>query len=255
MSDEQSLQFDRAEFEQAPSTAQCAECRRTLTGSYFEVNGQTVCEACRYTIESRMAAGSSLGRFARATGAGFVAALLGAALYYAIRELTGYELGLIAIVVGFGVGSAVRWGSNGRGGWKYQTLAIALTYFAIAANYVPTIIAELNKMPDQTTADDASEPPAAATAQPAAATTDTAPAAPAPASGTVAAGAASPVLGLVLVFALALALPFLGGFDNIIGLVIIAIGLYEAWKLNRRTEVTITGPHMIGRPPQAPAGV
>jgi hypothetical protein len=251
MAEDTSLQFDRAEFEQAPTPAQCAECRRTLTSSYYEVNGQTVCEACRYTIESRTTAGSSVGRFARATGAGLAAAFLGAALYYAIRELTGYELGLIAIVVGFGVGTAVRWGSNDRGGWRYQTLAIALTYLSITANYVPSIMSELNSAPEQEASESASAAEPAASTTPVAATPAETPATTEASTTT----AGSPVLAIAIVFVIALALPFLGGVENIIGLIIIGIGLYEAWKLNKRTAIAITGPHMIGRPPQAAAGV
>ena len=53
------------------------------------------------------------------------------------------------------------------------------------------------------------------------------------------------VIAVVLILAIACAAPFLAGFENIIGIVIIGIGLYEAWKLNRRTTVTITGPHAI----------
>ena len=140
MSEGEGLQFDKAEFENAPAHAQCAQCHRDLIGSYYEVEGQTVCEACKYTIESRMTEGSGAGRFVRATGAGLVAAALGAALYYAITAISGYEFGLIAIVVGFGVGTAVRWGSNGRGGKRYQALAMALTYLAIVATYIPPII-------------------------------------------------------------------------------------------------------------------
>ena len=136
MSEGEGLQFERAEFENAPAQAQCAQCHRDLIGSYYEVDGQTVCEACKYTIESRMTDGSGAGRFVRATGAGLVAAALGAALYYAITAISGYEFGLIAIVVGFGVGTAVRWGSNGRGGKRSQALAMALTYLAIVATYV-----------------------------------------------------------------------------------------------------------------------
>jgi len=140
MSEGEALQFERAEFENAPGQAQCAECHRTLAGFYYDVSGQTICEACKYTIEARMAGGSAAGRFARATGAGVVAAALGAAVYYAISAMTGYEFGLIAIVVGFAVGSAVRWGSDGRGGKSYQALAMMLTYLAIVATYIPPII-------------------------------------------------------------------------------------------------------------------
>jgi hypothetical protein len=32
------------------------------------------------------------------------------------------------------------------------------------------------------------------------------------------------------------------------GLFIIAIGVYEAWKINRRLPLTITGPYRVGAP-------
>ena len=44
---------------------------------------------------------------------------------------------------------------------------------------------------------------------------------------------------------LACAAPFLAGVQNVIGIVIIGIGLYEAWKLNRRVPFEITGPHPV----------
>lgn len=43
----------------------------------------------------------------------------------------------------------------------------------------------------------------------------------------------------------AYALPFLGGTQNIIGLFIIAIGLYEAWKLTRALPLHVLGPFPI----------
>ena len=45
--------------------------------------------------------------------------------------------------------------------------------------------------------------------------------------------------------AFACAAPFLSGFQNVIGIVIIAIGVYEAWKLNKRVPLVISGPHAI----------
>jgi hypothetical protein len=246
MSQGEGLQFEKAEFENAPAQAQCAQCHRALIGSYYEVDGQTACEACKYTIESRMTEGSGAGRFVRATGAGLVAAALGAALYYAITAISGYEFGLIAIVVGFGVGSAVRWGSNGRGGKRYQALAMALTYLAIVATYIPPIIQGFREGAAETVAeapvaDDESPSaiPAAAAASPEPA--ETAESAPS--------GEVPTLIAVVLILAIACAAPFLAGFENIIGIVIIGIGLYEAWKLNRRTTVAITGPHAISHLP------
>jgi hypothetical protein len=58
----------------------------------------------------------------------------------------------------------------------------------------------------------------------------------------------------VVAAVLALALPFLAGFKNIFGLVIIAIGLYEAWKINKRVKLDVTGPyHVAFRPSGATA--
>jgi hypothetical protein len=251
MSEGEGLQFEKAEFENAPARAQCAQCNRDLIGSYYEVEGETVCEACKYTIESRMTEGSGAGRFVRATGAGLVAAALGAALYYAITAISGYEFGLIAIVVGFGVGSAVRWGSNGRGGKRYQALAMALTYLAIVATYIPPIIQGFREGAAKTAAVEPVAADGAPSAVPAAAaapseTADTPEGEPT--------GEVPTVIAVVLIFAIACAAPFLAGFENIMGIVIIGIGLYEAWKLNRRTTVTITGPHAISHSSVGTAG-
>lgn len=255
MSEGSDLQFDRAEYENAPGDAQCATCKRALTNHYFDVNGSMVCEACRYTIESQQGGGSPGGRFVRAFGAGLIAAIAGALLYYAIAAVSGYEFGLIAIVVGWGVGAAVKWGSNARGGWLYQSLAMMLTYVAIVSTYIPPMIEgfrsaaaaqEVQGQPTPAASDTSSSSPSgpadSAVAQPAAATTETS-------------KEDGPPLVLAVLFmaGILLAVPFLAGVENIIGIIIIGIGLYEAWKLNRRQVLTITGPHTIARTPAAPA--
>jgi len=51
-----------------------------------------------------------------------------------------------------------------------------------------------------------------------------------------------------LLLLIAAAVPFMGGV-GILGWIIIAIGLYEAWKLNLRPPLTVTGPHALA--PQA----
>ncbi len=240
------LQFERAEFDQAPTT-ECAACKAPLVNHYYDVNGSTVCEKCRYAIEASLTAGSAMGRIGRATGAGLGAAILGSALYYAIAALTGYEIGLIAIVVGFGVGSAVRWGSGGRGGKGYQALAIALTYLAIVSTYIPPIIEGFSKIQSEESTEAATSPVPAQAEE----------ATSAPSNPPVEVKQAGPlvtVLAFLVLLAIACVAPFLGGAQNIMGLVIIGIGLYEAWKLNRHTPVTITGPHALARSPVQAAG-
>jgi hypothetical protein len=239
MSEGSELQFDRAEYATQQGGAACAQCQTPLFGHYFDVDGHTVCEKCRYLLESQLTAGSSAGRFLRAAGAGLLAAAAGAILYYAIAAISGYEFGLIAVVVGYAVGAAVRWGSHGRGGWRYQTLAIMLTYLAIVATYVPPLIQGLREGAAKRAAAEQQETakgPAEARAVPAAAVTTTT---------SESEGAGSVVLFILIIGAIAVVAPFLGGLENIMGIVIIGIGLYEAWKMNRRHVMTITGPHAL----------
>ena len=231
MSDAAELQLDRAEFDGAHETT-CGMCAKALTTQYYEANGTTVCAECCETLRTVGTEGTSLSRAIRALGAGAGAALAGSILYYAILAISGYEFGLIAIVVGMAVGKAVNWGAYGRGGWRYQTMAMALTYLAIVTSYVPLIISEMGKQP---VAVEASAKPGETAA---------------PAPQTPATDQAPPTLvgaiaGITILFGLVLAIPFLAGIENIMGLIIIGIGLYEAWKFNRKGQVTITGPHAI----------
>jgi hypothetical protein len=236
MTNFQQPQIDRAEFENLPAGALCAECRVPLSGYYYEANGATVCERCKCDIEARFMAGSSSGRFVRALGAGLGAAFVGSLVYFLASAVTGYEFGVIAIAVGWGVGMAVRWGTNGRGGKGYQVLAVALTYLAIVSTYIPPIVQEiLEPEAVEEEAVDASAVHAdLAVAEPEEPAT-----------------MRDLFLGSVFLIALAAAAPFLAGVENIIGLVIIGIGLWEAWKLNRFQEMKVTGPHTIASAVQA----
>jgi hypothetical protein len=49
-------------------------------------------------------------------------------------------------------------------------------------------------------------------------------------------------LGYLVAIPFAFALPFLGGAENLLGILIIGFGLWEAWKINRRQVLPITGP-------------
>jgi hypothetical protein len=76
---------------------------------------------------------------ARALLLGLGAAILGAAVFFLVRWITGYELGLISIFVGIGIGVAVRTGANGSSHRGFRILAVALAYLSIALTYVPTL--------------------------------------------------------------------------------------------------------------------
>jgi hypothetical protein len=212
------LQFDRAEFKGDPVPVTCGSCGGAIRSTYYQVGQALTCEECRWRIDADATSGSPIGRFLKAGALGFLAAGLGAGLYYAVRALTGYEFGLIAIVVGLFVGGAVRMGSAQRGGVPYQLLAMFLTYTSIISTYIPYMVEGYQKQ----TAD----------------------------------GASGPVVNLIIlavVVAIAFAAPFLMGFENVIGIVIIAIGLYEAWKINRKPDRTVTGPFRIEDAASVPA--
>lgn len=236
------LQFDRVQSPSGQTPGTCAVCGQPIRDAYYEVNGKVVCERCRQDLEANWAAGSSAGRFGAAIVLGIAAAAAGSALYYGVLALTGYEFGLIAIVVGLLVGAAVRKGSGGRGGWKYQALAMFLTYTSIVSSYVPLIIRELQKQPQAVmqSGDTATTTLPAIDSAALMASLDSA-------SGPAAepSGPSNPALAILLAIGLIYALPFLAGLENILGLVIIAIGLYEAWKLNRRVDLKIAGPFKV----------
>ena len=136
------LQFERADFGAAPAAKTCTGCHQPIAGDYYDVNGQPFCPAC---TASHPAGARRQRRVARPSGApsapASAAGAVGSALYYIVERISGYQLSIIAIAVGFLVGRAVRWGTGGRGGVLYQVLAVALTYVAIAFSALPFLVA------------------------------------------------------------------------------------------------------------------
>lgn len=196
------LQFERAEFETPPARA-CTSCKRPLENEYFECNGQMVCPECASGMNAYLASRRTSAGFWKAAGAGLGAAIAGAAVYAAVR-MTGYEFSLIAILVGYVVGRAVRWGSGGMGGRSFQALAMVLTYVSIASSSLPFLVNAITKQ-----------------------------------------GVRLSAFGWLYAFGISLWLPFAEGFGNILGIIIIGIGVWEAWRLNRGAQLRITGPYQL----------
>jgi hypothetical protein len=226
----------------SPASQRCQRCEQPLFGVYFEVDSRLTCAACRDRAEAEWKSGSGLLRFGKALGAGGGAAILGALLYSAIRALTGYELGLIAIVVGVMVGKAVRWGSAGRGGRSYQVLAMLLTYLAIGGSLLPAAFEGMKKEEAKKAAAQASHltpgPPAGKTAGTAGKTAAPKPF-PTPSVAVI-------LVGLGILVLMAASLPIVVGIESPFLLLIVAIGLYEAWKTSRPAVPHIAGPFTLG---------
>lgn len=229
---ESELQFDRAEPVSPQGERVCGACKRAIEGEYYAAVGHVVCPRCAAQLTAKPASGE----FLRALVLGAGAALLGTLVWYLIVKLTHSEFGLIAIGVGLLVGFAVRKGARGRGGWKYQALAMVLTYVSITASYIPTI---LDFVPESSSADARADSARAEPDVPGDVQEDAAPSR----------AKSLSVAGVVVLVGVALAWPFLAGLQNVMGILIIGIALYEAWKINK--GVVVTGPFRI-QPPVAP---
>jgi hypothetical protein len=213
------ITFDSGPAAAGPRTATCAACGRAITGEYYTVNGHVTCASCRAAVAAHGAGAAGARGVLMAIGLGSAAGLAGAVVWWAIRRYASLEVGLIALAIGHFVGLGVRRGSGGRGGRGFQVLAVALTYFWITANYVPDILAEVVGRD---------------------------------AAGLAGMTAAESLTALVFLFGIALAAPLLQGVGNIIGVLIISFGLWQAWKLNTATPLAVAGPFRLDAAP-APA--
>ena len=132
----QTPQFATAEYAPGRSDATCAVCRQPIRGSYFKIKGTLCCAGCTEEIQAQ-APRDSHGAFVRALVFGIAGALVGLALYVIFAVATGLIIGWVSLAVGFIVGKAMRMGSGGVGGRRYQVVAVLLTYFAVSMSAVP----------------------------------------------------------------------------------------------------------------------
>lgn len=239
------MQFDHAEYEgESAPVPECGVCHRSIENEYYECNGVLLCEPCRQAVGHALVGGSRVSRFLLATVYGLGAAVAGFAIYFGILKATGYQIGLISVLVGVMVGVAVRKGSNNRGGWAYQLLAMFLVYSAIVASYSAVFIPKM--FADAKKANAAKE---AAAGKPGAAA---APGGAAPANKpnpfqNMGMGQALGQLAFALLLLLGIlyALPVLVGIHSPVGLLIVGFALWEAWKINRKTTIVFNGPYLV----------
>src|SRR5690348_14203184 len=100
------LQFERAEFATPEQAQSCANCNGPAAPQYFELNGKVFCAVCRQRIETSLESLRTSGSMRRALLYGLGASLAGAIVFYAISAITGYQFGLIAVLIGWAVGKA-----------------------------------------------------------------------------------------------------------------------------------------------------
>jgi len=245
------LSFDKATYQNAAAGTPCARCRSELGGQYFHWLGTEVCEGCAKTLERTLLESQSKQAFGRATLLGGLTAMGCGVAYAAFVAATDYQLALVTIGIAFLVAKVLRRCSLGVGGRKYQLLAVALTYGASAMGYAPGVYSALRgddgaevaegarAESGQASEDTQGEPSGAPGSVPDASPLEPSRAASAPASiGMLA-------VGLALFLAITLAAPFLAAFDAPMGLLIVAFGLWEAWRLTHGAPLSLDGPYRI----------
>ena len=246
------LQFDRVIAESTssdpPSTPAvvCAVCQTPIETEYFDVNRSILCNGCRSVAESAAETPRGIVPLMAAGVYGLVAGVLGAVVYYSVIAIAHLEIGIVAILIGYMVGYAVRTGARGRGALRFQVLAVALTYASIALAYAPIVVKQA------ISADLGAQHAPAASTSTNGSTTD------ATVSGRAAAKKPSgPRLALAVVFLVALiaALPVLAVFGSfpsgLISAFIIFIGMRQAWRMTGAPRLQILGPYRVGAAPAA----
>ena len=252
----------------------CAECQRPITVGYYTVGGRPRCASCKTSIERALAGEgtSRAGRITKSLVYGFGAALVGAAIWFAVAAMFGLEIGIIAILTGWMVGRAVRKGSGERGGRRYQVVAALLTYLSVAMSYGALGIRELVQERSassvsansavaksglaagptasnvEAVAMDGSIVPASASATDSASTDSAStPAAARDSSAKPLTGGAF-ALGIAAMLGFMFVLPIIANISGggIISLAIIGFGIVRAWQMNAVLNIPITGPHRVG---------
>ena len=211
----------------------CRNCQEQLAAEYYDVNGASFCERCRERLVRQIETPTGWGVLVRALVFGLAAAVAGAVVYYAVIALTDFEIGIVAIAIGYMVGYSIRRATAQRGGRRFQILAVALTYWAVGLAYTPLV---LNGTAEGARSE-AIAGPASTSADAATVGRDTA-------SGGGFIMAAALVLGLTFALPVMFVLGSLPG--GAISAAIIGFGMHQAWKMTGVPHVVITGPYQIG---------
>ena len=245
-------QFGTAEYQAQSGVESCKSCKQPLTGRYFRINGSLACESCTEQLKTQLPKDSHAA-FVRGLIFGIGGALLGLVLYSAFGILTGIVIGYISLAVGFIVGKAIRLGSGGIGGRRYQIAAVLFTYAAVSMSAIPMgihqYIQDKKTQPPARQIEAPSSPSAASPAQSEDVSSDAVASAGSPAAPKAPAQKANLGAALFGLALLGLASPFLelaSPVSGVIGLVILFVGIRIAWQLTGGPKIDILGPFTVG---------
>ena len=135
-------QFSTAEYASTAET--CKSCKQPITGNYYRINGMLACQRCAQQVQQQSPKDSHAA-YVRSITLGIGAAILGFILFAGFVIITGISLGYISLAVGYLIGKAMKMGSGGIGGRRYQVMAAVLTYAAVSMAAIPISIYYANK--------------------------------------------------------------------------------------------------------------
>ena len=116
------LQFDTAVAGSGALTGAvtCSLCQRTIEYRVYDVSGHSTCADCRGNMDALTETPTGVGPLLEAGAFGLGAGIAGAIIYYAVIAISGSRDRIVAILIGYMVGYAVRKGAGGRGGRRLQ---------------------------------------------------------------------------------------------------------------------------------------
>jgi hypothetical protein len=233
----------------------CRECGGPLRIEYYDVGGNVICSTCQETrnwLSRRMVRGLKALLF------GALAAAVGAGVYRMIMFGTGWNFAVVAILVGYMVGGAVRTGSSERRGWFYQFLAVFLTYSALVGMFLPEVwrgLASAANDKKETTKQVEKEARkevkadhgAKGEAKPAAPNLPNDQGKPPRLRGKHGLPylVGMLLLTLLLMIGLVYCIPVVVGIHSPISLFIFGVALWQAWVMNRGSAPPVTGPYRL----------
>jgi predicted lipid-binding transport protein (Tim44 family) len=246
-------QFGTAEYAPKPGTDACKSCKQAIAGQYFRVNGSLACARCVDQLKNQIPKDTHA-LFVRGLAFGFGGAILGLILYSGFTIITGIVIGYVSLAVGWIIAKAIKIGSRGIGGRRYQVAAAAFTYAAVSMAAIPIYFSQVNKeekKPAQTQPAPSANPGPATPTQDSPSVTSNTPSQPASADKP----AQSLLQALGVLVLIGLASPFLelqSPVHGAIGLVILFVGMNIAWRLAAGPKIEILGPFAVGVPASQP---
>jgi hypothetical protein len=135
----------------ANQIVKCNGCQKEVpAGQYYTYKGKKgesvfLCEACRETTEKAFKAETQNPNMVMAAILGILAAIIAGVAWFLLSVLTGYQIGYVAIGVGFIIGHAVIWGAGKKRGASLQILSAAITIVTLLISQYVIVLYYIHK--------------------------------------------------------------------------------------------------------------